>query len=135
MILSKKFRFEAAHFLPGVPPGHPCGRLHGHSYRIEVAIRGVAQRESGWVRDFGEVSAVVRPAIAPLDHNLLNSVPGLENPTSEALCSWLWDRLAPGLPDLYRIVVRETCQSSCVYRGPGRTKGVAGPSGSEADQV
>jgi 6-pyruvoyltetrahydropterin/6-carboxytetrahydropterin synthase len=119
MVLSKKFRFESAHFLPGVPPGHPCGRLHGHSYRLEVAIRGTPDPGSGWVRDFGEVSQAVRPVIAPLDHNLLNSVAGLENPTSENLCIWLWERLAPLLPDLHRITLRETCQSCCVYRGPG----------------
>ena len=117
--LTKTFRFEAAHFLPLVPEGHPCRRLHGHSYRIEVSIVGDSLNASGWMLDYGELSARVRPVLEPLDHNLLNAVPGLENPTSELLAVWLWERLAPILPGaLRRIRVLETCMSRCDYEGP-----------------
>jgi len=52
-----------------------------------------------------------------LDHNYLNDVPGLENPTSEQIARWIWDRLAPSLPGLSRVVVRETCTAGAIYTG------------------
>lgn len=106
--LRKAFRFEAAHRLPKVPPGHPCGAMHGHSYRVELHLRGPLDPVLGWVVDFGEVSRVARPLIATLDHACLNDIPGLENPTSEQLCLWLAERLAPDLPALVAVEVQET---------------------------
>jgi 6-pyruvoyltetrahydropterin/6-carboxytetrahydropterin synthase len=123
--LSKRFRFEAAHFLPHVPEGHPCRRLHGHSYRVDVTVRGEVDPQTGWFLDYGNLSRVVHPALAALDHNLLNSVAGLENPTSENLCAWLWEKLEPLLPGLSRIVVLETCQTRCSYGGPEPRRGGA----------
>jgi len=126
--LSKIFRFEAAHFLPAAPVGHPCRRLHGHSYRIEVCVGGEPGPETGWVVDYGEISASVRPLLEALDHNLLNSVAGLENPTSELLAAWVWERLSPALPGLRRISVLETCQTRCDYEGPAEgAKGQGDP--------
>jgi 6-pyruvoyltetrahydropterin/6-carboxytetrahydropterin synthase len=116
--LRKRFRFEAAHFLPVAPPGHPCRRLHGHSYQVEVTVGGPISPESDWVMDYGELSRAVRPVLEPLDHNLLNAVPGLENPTSEVLAAWLWQRLSPLLPGLQKISVLETSKTRCDYRGP-----------------
>lgn len=113
----REFTFEAAHRLPHVPEGHKCARLHGHSYRIEVRVGGEVGERSGWVVDFAEISAAFKPLHAVLDHHYLNEVPGLENPTSEVLAKWIWDRLAPSLPGLSEVVVRETCTSGCSYRG------------------
>lgn len=118
----KQFRFEAAHRLPHVPAGHQCGRLHGHSYRVELHLRGAVDPASGWVMDFGAVSAVARPVIGELDHACLNGIPGLENPTSENLCLWLAARLAPDLPALHAITVRETASSASRYELPGRAR-------------
>ncbi len=115
--LCKQFRFEAAHFLPNVPPGHPCRRLHGHSYRIEVAVRGEPDPVTGWLLDFGSLRDQVRPVLDLVDHNLLNAVRGLENPTSENLAAWIWKRLA-GIPGLCRVSVMETGQTRCDYEGP-----------------
>jgi len=115
--LTKSYRFEAAHFLPHVPPGHQCRRLHGHSYTVEVAVGGDIDRAKGWVMDYGDMSREVKEVIRPLDHNLLNAVPGLENPTSEILAAWIWERLAPRLPGLDRVSILETCTSRCDYRG------------------
>lgn len=117
----KAFRFEAAHRLPRVPPGHPCGQIHGHSYRVELHLRGVVDPASGWVMDFAEVSALARPVIGELDHACLNAIPGLDNPTSENLCLWLAARLAPVLPCLHAIVVRETDSSSSRFELPPLT--------------
>lgn len=117
MELFKEFTFEAAHRLPNVPEGHKCARLHGHSFRVTVHVEGPVDEELGWVIDFGDISAVVKPLVAQLDHYYLNDIPGLENPTSEVLARWIWERLHPSLPLLSAVAVRETCTSGCIYRG------------------
>lgn len=115
----REFTFEAAHRLPNVPEDHKCARLHGHSYRIEVRVGGEIGAESGWVVDFADIKAAFKPLHAVLDHHYLNEVPGLENPTSEVLARWIWERLHPALPGLVEVIVRETCTSGCSYRGQG----------------
>lgn len=117
MELFKDFHFEAAHRLPNVPKGHKCARLHGHSFRLRVYVSGEAPEPSGWVMDFADIKAAVKPLVDRLDHYYLNEIEGLENPTSENLCRWLWARLAPLLPGLTGIEVRETCTAGCLYRG------------------
>jgi len=113
--LRKSFRFEAAHRLPYVPQGHPCGAMHGHSYRVILHLRGPLDPVLGWVVDFGEVGRVAKPLIASLDHTCLNDVPGLENPTSELLCVWLAERLRLALPALFAVEVEETESSGARY--------------------
>lgn len=112
-----EIRFESAHRLPNVAEGHKCARLHGHSYRVQVTVAGALHPELGWVVDFADVRAACEPVREALDHRYLNEVPGLENPTSEVLAAWIWDRLAPDLPGLAAVTVRETCTSGCTYRG------------------
>jgi 6-pyruvoyltetrahydropterin/6-carboxytetrahydropterin synthase len=113
----KEFSFEAAHRLPYVPAGHKCARLHGHSFRAEVHVGGEVDPSKGWIVDFAEIKEAFQPLHALLDHNYLNEIEGLANPTSENIARWIWDRLAPILPGLARVVVRETCNSGCVYVG------------------
>ena len=115
--LVKDFRFEAAHYLPNVPEGHKCRRMHGHSFRGEVAVRGPVDTRVGWLIDFAELKRSVDPIVARLDHYLLNEVEGLENPTSESIAMWLWGRLAPSLPMLHRVTIDETCTTRCHYYG------------------
>ena len=117
MEIFKEFIFESAHRLPNVPPGHKCGRLHGHSFKAELWLRGPIGPDSGWIMDFGEVKKAFAPFYDQLDHHYLNEIPGLENPTSEVLARWIWRMVRPALPLLSRIVVRETCTSGCVYAG------------------
>jgi 6-pyruvoyltetrahydropterin/6-carboxytetrahydropterin synthase len=114
----KEFTVEAAHRLPNVPEGHKCGRLHGHSFKFEIHVSGDVGATTGWVIDFADIKAVFQPIEKLLDHNYLNDIPGLENPTSENLAVWLWEKLARSLPGLSAVVVRETCTSGCIYRGP-----------------
>jgi len=117
--LSKTFGFEAAHFLPNVPDGHKCRRMHGHSFRFSVVLKGNIDQKTGWIMDFADLKSIVKPIIeSELDHYVLNDVPGLENPTSEKIAIWLWKKIQPKLPLLHKIIVYETCTSSCVYRGP-----------------
>lgn len=115
--LTKSFHFEAAHALPTFPDGHKCRRLHGHSFRFDVVVEGQVDPAKGYLIDYGEIKQVVGPLIQQLDHYYLNEIPGLENPTSEILARWIWDRLKPALPLLAQIIVYETCTSSCEYCG------------------
>ncbi len=111
------YHIEAARRLPRLPESHPCSRVHGHSFRIEIHVGGAVDPDTGWVMDFAELDAAFAPVKAQLDHRYLNDIPGLENPTSERLAQWIWERLKPGMPGLGKIVVQETCLSGCVYRG------------------
>lgn len=120
MELVKQFGFEAAHHLPGVPPEHKCARMHGHSYRIVVHLEGEVDPVSGMVVDFAEVSDAFEAAIhSQLDHQCLNAVEGLENPTSENVARWIWRQLHTTLPLLCAVEVRETASSGVIYRGEG----------------
>lgn len=117
MEIFKELRFEAAHRLPNVPEGHKCARLHGHSFLVEIHIQGDVGETSGWVADFSTLDAAFKPLYEQLDHNYLNDIEGLENPTSENLAKWIWQRLIDKLPGLSWLLVRETCTSGCIYRG------------------
>ena len=115
--LVHEFRFEAAHRLPHVPAGHKCARLHGHSFRVELAVEGPVNLQTGWFMDFGELHALWAPLHELLDHRYLNEIHGLENPTSEVLSRWIWQELKPRLASLARVTVFETCESRCEYEG------------------
>jgi 6-pyruvoyltetrahydropterin/6-carboxytetrahydropterin synthase len=117
MEVFKQFTFEAAHRLSNAPSDHKCSRLHGHSFRVEVRARGPVRDPSGWVMDFAALKAAFQPLYDQLDHNYLNEIEGLSNPTSENLARWIWCRLHPSLPELCEITVWETCTAGCIYRG------------------
>jgi 6-pyruvoyltetrahydropterin/6-carboxytetrahydropterin synthase len=118
MEIFKEFTFEAAHRLPRVPDGHKCGRLHGHSFRAEIHVSGTVDPDSGWVLDFADIKTAFEPLRDLLDHSYLNDIPGLENPTSEEIARWVWERLVLSLPGLHRVVVHETCNSGVAFQGP-----------------
>jgi 6-pyruvoyltetrahydropterin/6-carboxytetrahydropterin synthase len=111
----KEFTFEAAHRLPRVAAGHKCARLHGHSFRVRIHVRGPVPEETGWILDFADLKRAWEPLHAQLDHRYLNEVEGLENPTSEVLARWIYERLRPALPGLSRVELQETCTAGAVY--------------------
>ena len=115
--LVHEFRFEAAHRLPRVPQGHKCARLHGHSFKVELTVEGAVNPETGWFIDFSDLDAAWQPLWKQLDHNYLNDIPGLDNPTSERVAIWIWERLATVLPELDAVVVRETWTAGVEFRG------------------
>lgn len=115
--LIRSFTFEAAHRLPTFPEGHKCRRLHGHSFTVEVMVAGAVAPEKGYLVDYGDIKAACDPIVAELDHYYLNEIAGLENPTSENIARWIWNRLRPALPLLAQITVQETCTSRCEYVG------------------
>lgn len=118
MEIFKEFKFEAAHRLPNLPDEHKCSRLHGHSFTVQLHVEGPIDEELGWIVDFGDIKQAFKPYYAMLDHHYLNEVPGLDNPTSEVLAKWIWDKVKPDLPILSAVVVSETCTTGCTYRGP-----------------
>jgi 6-pyruvoyltetrahydropterin/6-carboxytetrahydropterin synthase len=116
--LVHEFRFEAAHRLPKVPAGHKCARLHGHSFKVELAVEGRVNPETGWLIDFGVLYELWQPLHDKLDHNYLNDIAGLDNPTSEVLAEWIWRQMKPRLPELSQVTLFETCEARCEYAGP-----------------
>ena len=117
MDVFRVFQIEAAHHLPRVPEGHKCARIHGHSFRIEIHVSGDVGNTTGWVMDFADLRVAFQPLFDQLDHRYLNEIEGLENPTSENLARWIWQRLRERLPLLSKIVVQETCNAGCIYGG------------------
>jgi len=115
--LIKVFSFEAAHRLPRLPESHKCFRVHGHSFRVDVAVAGEVDPDLGWLMDYAEIGAAFESLRARLDHAYLNDIPGLENATSENLARYVWEDLAARLPLLTSITIHETCAARCVYRG------------------
>lgn len=122
VLITKKFRFEAAHYLPTMPEGHKCRRLHGHSFKVEINLLGEIDPNTGLLMDFGDIKKIVKPFIDMLDHWCINEVgeekkePLLQNPSSENLAKWFFQKLNPLLPGLYSVVVHETCTTRCEYR-------------------
>jgi 6-pyruvoyltetrahydropterin/6-carboxytetrahydropterin synthase len=116
--LIHEFKFEAAHRLPRVPAGHKCARLHGHSFKVELTVEGAVNPETGWLIDFGTLFDLWQPLHDQLDHHYLNEIGGLENPTSEVLAVWIWEKMKPRLPELSQVTLFETCDARCEYRGP-----------------
>jgi len=112
--IQKTFGIEAAHRLPHVPPGHKCARLHGHSFRITLHVTGEVDPLLGWIVDFAELTRAFAPLHALLDHQYLNEVPGLDNPTSENLARFVLERVQLPQGKLAAVSVEETCTSRCV---------------------
>lgn len=112
-----EFSIAAGRRLTGVPPEHPCARVHGHTFRVRLTVSGPVDPHTGFVMDFAEVQRAFAPVYEALDHRFLNDIPGLENPTSEQLAAWIWNRLSPQLPGMSAVEITETGASGVIYRG------------------
>lgn len=113
--LKQHFQIESARFLPQLPKSHPCARLHGHSFKIILTLTGDLDPNLGWVIDYNEIQAKMKPLLEQIDHRVLNEVEGLQNPTSELLAKWIFDRAQPALPMLVKVMVAETPSTECTY--------------------
>ena len=110
-------RFESARKLTKVPDDHPCSNLYGLAFRLEVHVEGEMDKESGFVIDFDEINKSFKPIYEQIDHNYLNEIEGLENPTSEVLVEWIWNKMAPNLNGLSRLVLWENEVSRVEFNG------------------
>ncbi|WP_072377550.1 6-carboxytetrahydropterin synthase [Hyphomicrobium sp. NDB2Meth4] len=123
MRIYKEFLFEAAHYLPSAPPGHPNSRMHGHSFRARVFIDGVPGDDTGYVFHFDQLAEMMADAQDALDHRLLNEIEGLEAPTLERIAIWLWNRLQNRVPGLAQIEIsRDSCREGAIYFGPAPSR-------------
>lgn len=118
MELFKEFTFDAAHYLPAVPEGHKCGKMHGHTYKVKIGVTGTVQRDTGFIMDFADLKAIVKPLIDAFDHSVLND--RLDNPTCENLVNAIWDNIAHQVgahgAALTLVEVWETPTSGCTKR-------------------
>jgi len=117
--LTYAFGFDAAHRFDAFPAGHPNRRMHGHSFQVEVAVRGTPDPTSGFVVEFTQLERACGTLRDTLDHRVLNKIEGLKQPSLERLSIWIWERLAEKVPSLMRVTVRRDSRGqSCTYRGP-----------------
>ena len=122
MELSYRFGFDAAHYFAHFPAGHRNHGVHGHSFQVEVAVRGEPDVRTGFIIDFAQLEEACAELRSALDHRVLNEVEGLDKPSLENLCAWIWQRLAPRFPSLARVTVRrDSSGQGCVYTGPQTT--------------
>jgi 6-pyruvoyltetrahydropterin/6-carboxytetrahydropterin synthase len=117
--LRQQSHFDAAHELPQMPEGHKCRRLHGHRYTVTIAVQGEPCSSTGILIDYLELRERLDVVLGVLDHRYLNDIAGLETPTVENLCKWIWVKLCTGKlrKILCAVEVQETPTASCVYRG------------------
>ena len=117
--LSKQFRFDAAHTLERSIETDSSRRIHGHSYRAEVTIRGMPDKTTGMLMDLGLLQRALDETREALDHRFLDEIDDLGPATMENLCAWIWRRLAPAVPKLARVTVhRDSTGDTCAYHGP-----------------
>jgi len=117
MNVFKIFSIEAARSLPNLPNDHPCKNIHGHSFKITIIVKGDVDKKSGFVIDFSDIDLSFKPIFEKIDHSYLNNINGLENPSSENLCRWIWSHLKPKLAGLTEIIIQETETTGCSYKG------------------
>lgn len=113
--LRQHFQVESARFLPHLDSSHPCSRMHGHSFKITLTLVGINDPKLGWVIDYNDITKIMSPILKEIDHRNLNEVKGLENPTSENLCIWIYEKALQHLPQLTRVTVSETASTECSY--------------------
>ncbi|OFZ29270.1 MAG: 6-carboxytetrahydropterin synthase QueD [Bdellovibrionales bacterium RIFCSPHIGHO2_01_FULL_40_29] len=113
--LKQHFQIESARFLPNLPAEHPCSRMHGHSFKIILTLQSSLDSKLGWVMDYHEISEVMKPLLAQLDHRILNDVSGLENPTSELLAKWIFEKAQLKISILKSVTIMETPATECRY--------------------
>lgn len=116
-----QFRLESARRLIHLEKNHPCSQMHGHSFLVSLIFHGPLDIQKGWLIDFNEIETSLAPIKKKLDHKVLNEIPGLENPTSELLCAWIYWKLKkqtqhPNVAQhLVQVRVAETPYTECAF--------------------
>ena len=119
--IEKDFQFEAAHYFGHADANDLFKKIHGHSFAGTVCIGGTAQEDKGWIRDLWKIEQIINDVVKPLDHSVLNDVPGLEQPALEQIALWIFEKLDPKLPGLKSVEVR---RPSCGERARVLATGV-----------
>lgn len=130
-LISRRYHFESAHHLPKVRDGHRCKRMHGHNYKMDVAVCGELD-PAGFVMDFWDLDDIVKPLLEKVDHRCLNDIEGLENPTAEHIAEWFYRQLYNSLQEenlrlasvgrprlrLWTVTVFETDECAATFPSP-----------------
>lgn len=114
MLVSKTFTFDAAHRLDKLPPDHKCHRLHGHTYKVEIMVKGELDA-IGMVINYDDLARIWEPVNLLLDHRYLNEIPGLENPTTEHLVKFIYDLLVDLPPFKDKALCLRVFESATTY--------------------
>tara|TARA_Y100001970_G_C14182709_1_gene830732 strand:- start:1457 stop:1813 length:357 start_codon:yes stop_codon:yes gene_type:complete len=117
MIIYREYYINSARFLPNLEDNHICSQLHGHTYNIKISVKGPIDPISGFVIDAFEIDKYFKKVHKEIDHKLLNEIKGLENPTSENICIFVWKRLITDIPNLYQIEIKENDVTGFIYSG------------------
>lgn len=124
--LCKQFRFEAAHTLEREIETESSRRIHGHSYRAEVALRGSPDPVSGMIIDLGLFEQALDEARRQLDHRFLDEMNDLGPATMENLSNWIWRKVEPLCHGLFRVTVyRDSSGDACSFYGPQEVRHAA----------
>ncbi|HEY2445458.1 MAG TPA: 6-carboxytetrahydropterin synthase QueD [Rhizomicrobium sp.] len=112
--ITQELSFDAAHSLGAGAPENR--RIHGHSFYVDVTLRGEVSTATGMLHDFDEVKSVLAQIADGLDHRLLNDVEGLGAPTLENLARYIFSKAKEKLPTVARVRVRRpSLGQSCCY--------------------
>ena len=117
MVVYKEYYINSARFLPNLPKEHICSQIHGHTYNIKVSVKGSINSVTGFVIDAFDIDKFFNKVYIEIDHKLLNEIKGLENPTSENICIFIWGRLVEDIPNLYQIEIKENNVTGFIYSG------------------
>ena len=117
MLIYKKYFFDSAHYLENFKKGHEYNNVHGHSYEVVISIDKILEKKQQWVMNFDELDKIVNPLIQILDHNILNEVDGLDNPTSENIARWFWKNIKSKIKDLKSVEIIRPRIGGCIYKG------------------
>tara|TARA_Y100001960_G_C14382157_1_gene684382 strand:- start:379 stop:687 length:309 start_codon:yes stop_codon:yes gene_type:complete len=97
---------------------HICKQVHGHTFNLTIYVENKINNKTGFVIDFFDIDNIFNTHIMPnIDHKYLNKIKGLENPTSEHLCLWIWENLKPHISGLIKIKLSEDHGTGIIYKG------------------
>lgn len=114
--IAKRFTFSASHVIGGLPAEHPCARLHGHNYEVEIVLQSAELNSIGFVRDYRELSVLKAFIDENLDHRHLNEVLGHDRTTSEVIAKWIYDWCKARWPEVVAVRISETAKTWAEYR-------------------
>ena len=117
MLIYKKYYFDSAHFMPDFDKGHDYNNIHGHSYEVIISLENKLGKDQKWFMNYDDLDNIVKPLIKILDHKILNKIEGLENPTSENLAKWFWNRIQIKTQTLKQIEIIRPRIGGCIYKG------------------
>ena len=114
--IAKEYHFSASHELKQLPEDHPCYRLHGHNYVVEVELQSEELNEVGFVRDYRELDDLKAYIDEKFDHRHLNDVLGDDNVTAEQIAKHFYEWCKSRWPEVTAVRVKETPKSTAEYR-------------------